>query len=54
MADAVLIMQWISNPDRHQLTPLGAKNADVDQSGDITNMDALLIQKFKLGIIIRF
>ena len=51
MADAVFIMQCISNPDKYKLTAKGEKNADVDDSGDVTNKDALKIQKFKLGII---
>ena len=51
MADAVYIMQSISNPDKYSLSEQGAANADVDKSGDITNMDALRIQKFKLGIV---
>ena len=54
MADAVFIMQTIGNPDKYQLTDKGEKNADVDGSGDITNMDALMIQKLKLGIITKF
>ena len=51
MADAVFIMQTITNPDKYKLTDKGEKNADVDNSGDITNKDALKIQKFKLGLI---
>ncbi|MBR4626295.1 MAG: dockerin type I repeat-containing protein [Ruminococcus sp.] len=51
MADAVLIMQSIGNPDKYTLTPKGEKNADTDESGDITNKDALAIQKYKLDII---
>ena len=51
MADAVFIMQCISNPDTFQFTPQGEKNADVDVSGDITNKDALSIQRFRLGLI---
>ena len=51
MADAVFIMQCISNPDKYMLTDEGEANADVDKSSDITNMDALLIQKFKLGLV---
>ena len=49
MADAVFIMQSITNPDKYKLTAVGEKNADVDHSNDITNKDALEIQKFKLG-----
>ncbi len=51
MADAVFIMQCISNPDKYQLTENGEQNADADASGDITNKDALAIQKYKLNII---
>ena len=51
MADAVLIMQCISNPDKYKFTEQGEKNADVDGSGDVTNNDALKIQRFKLKLI---
>ena len=51
LADAVFIMQCGANPDKYQLTRQGRLNADVDGSGDITNMDALRIQQFKLGLI---
>ena len=51
MADAVIIMQSIANPDVYKLTSQGEFNADTDGSSDITNKDALAIQRFKLGII---
>ena len=54
MADAVFIMQCISNPDKYKLDDKGEKKADVDGSHDITNMDALCIQKRKLGLIQQF
>ncbi len=58
MADAVLIMQSTSNPDKYGLngtdethiTEQGMKNADVN-GGGVTNSDALEIQKFVLGLI---
>ena len=50
MADAVLIMQTIANPDQYKLTDQGEKNADVDGTAGITNKDALAIQKYKLGL----
>ena len=43
MADAVLIMQTLSNPDEYKLTPQGIANADIDGDG-VTAMDALTIQ----------
>ena len=52
MADAVLIMQSISNPDAYQLTPQGSVNADVYQNGSgITGQDAVTIQKYLLQLI---
>lgn len=60
MSDAVLIMQPLSNPDAYGLngshesaiTGQGLKNADCYNTGDeITNNDALAIQKFKLELI---
>ena len=49
LADAVLIMQSIANPDKYKLTEAGKKNADMDGNG-ITNNDALAIQKKLLGL----
>ena len=51
MADAVLIMQSIANPDKYSLSLQGQQNGDVDLSGDITNKDALAIQQYKLNLI---
>ena len=58
LADAVLIMQYSANPDEYGLgkdkgiSEQGAENADVTGGGDgITNLDALTIQKYKLGLI---
>ena len=50
MADAVLIMQTIANPDKYKLTAQGEANGDVDGSAGITNKDALSIQRYKLGL----
>ena len=60
LADAVLIMQSISNPskygiegnDKNRITSKGQKNADCSNTGDgVTNADALAIQKYKLSLI---
>ncbi len=54
MADAVLIMQSISNPGKYgekgtgeqRMTEQGKKNADITGENDgVTNADALAIQK---------
>lgn len=45
VADAVLIMQSLSNGDDYKLSEQGAKNADVNEDGGVTNADALEIQK---------
>ena len=50
MADAVFIMQVISNPDKYRFSDEGLKNADVD-GGGVTNKDALRIQQYKLNLI---
>lgn len=56
MADAVLVMQAVTNPDKYGIgrvegiNLLGAANCDVD-GGGITLSDAMMIQQFKLGII---
>ena len=52
MADAVLIMQSIANPNTYSITAQGKLNGDVYQNGSgITNSDALSIQKYKLQLI---
>ena len=51
MADAVLIMQTLANPDKYKMTEQGRNNADIYGNGDgITNMDALHIQKILLKL----
>ena len=47
LADAVFIMQVLSNPDDFQLTPQGMANADTDGDG-ITVMDAFRIQEMMI------
>ncbi len=58
MADAVLIMQSLSNPDvygtgkKDGITDDGKRNGDVYENGSgITINDAVTIQEYKLGII---
>ena len=60
MADVVLIMQALANPDKyglngsdsHHITKQGIANADVSNKGDgITSADALEIQRYLLGLI---
>jgi len=46
IADAVLILQSLANPDSYKLTQKGKTNADVSSHGDgITAKDALIIQQ---------
>ena len=53
MADAVMIMQSIANPNKYVLTAEGSKNADCSGGNDgVTNKDALAIQRFKLGLLV--
>lgn len=49
MADAVLIMQSLANPDKYQLTAQGSFNADTNDDG-ITVGDAQIIQEILLGL----
>jgi endoglucanase len=60
MADVVLIMQALANPDKyglngsdsHHITKQGIANGDVSNKGDgITNADALAIQQYLLGLV---
>lgn len=54
MADAVRIMQSIANPDEYRIIGKALENADVCDHDGLTNMDALEIQKYTLGIITEF
>ena len=52
VADAVLIMQSLSNPNEYKLSDQGRLNADVvDNGGGITAMDALAIQCIGINLI---
>ncbi len=58
MADAVIIMQYLSNPDTYGagkadgITEQGKLNGDVYEPGSgLTNNDASVIQEYKLGLI---
>ncbi|MDE6426351.1 MAG: glycoside hydrolase family 9 protein [Ruminococcus sp.] len=52
VADAVLIMQSLSNPTAYQLTAEQAVAADVVSKGDgVTTMDALAIQMIDIGLL---
>ncbi|MCM1473638.1 MAG: dockerin type I repeat-containing protein, partial [Muribaculaceae bacterium] len=52
VADAVLIMQVLSNPDEFSLSKEAAELADVVDKGDgITTMDALAIQMVDINLI---
>lgn len=59
LADAVIIMQSIANPNRYglkgsessHLTAAGAKNGDVVGNNGITGADALGIQEYILGLV---
>ena len=61
IADAVLVMQVATNPDKYaqgksevSISAAGETNADVDGKKGLTNSDALLIQQHKLGLIDKF
>lgn len=48
MADAVTIMQWAANPDKHHLTNAAQVIGDVYGNDGLTARDALEIQKYML------
>ncbi|MBR1430318.1 leucine-rich repeat protein [Ruminococcus sp.] len=51
LADAIFIMQVLSNPNRYTITDLGRANADVDKSTvGLTANDALFIQEYLLHL----
>lgn len=55
VADAVLIMQSLSNGDEYKLSEAGESLADVNNRGDgITNGDALAIQMYEAKVISEF
>ena len=52
VADAVLIMQCLSNPNDYKFTEKGKRNADVSNHGDgVTASDALSIQKIGINLL---
>ena len=59
LADVVLIMQSLANPSKYgingsepsHITLQGINNADVIGNDGMTNLDALTIQKYKLGLV---
>lgn len=52
IADATLILQFLTNKDEYELTEQGMRNADCSNPGDgVTGMDALAIQKLDAGQI---
>ena len=52
VADAVLIMQVLSNPSDYKFTEQGQKNADVVGKGDgVTPKDALAIQMIGINLV---
>jgi len=51
LADAIFILQSISNPDRYKLSEQGKRNADVDGTEGVTANDALSIQKYQVHLI---
>lgn len=52
LADAICIMQFVANPDKHGMCEQAMKNSDVTGDNDgVTTKDALVIQKYKLKLI---
>ena len=51
IADAVAVLQYVTNNEKYPLTAQGRKNADIDGTAGITGTDALTIQKIDAGII---
>ena len=54
VADAVAVMQYISNHTKYALTDAGLANADCDGVEGISGNDAIMIQKIDAGIIQSF
>lgn len=54
VADAVAVMQYISNQTKYALTATALANADCDGIAGISGNDAIMIQKMDAGIIKSF
>lgn len=50
VADAVAVLQFISNAEKYPLSDQGRTNADVDGIDGVTGSDAIAIQKIDAGI----
>ncbi|MDE5765357.1 MAG: dockerin type I repeat-containing protein [Ruminococcus sp.] len=51
VADATLLLQYIGNKDKYNLTENGKANADVDGVAGISAVDALTIQMYDAGVV---
>ncbi len=51
IADATLILQYLTNKDEYQLTDKGMINADVGGEIGVTGNDALVLQQYDAGIV---
>lgn len=51
VADAVAVLQYVTNKQKYDLTAQGLRNADTDGVKGITGNDALTIQKIDAGVI---
>lgn len=49
IADAVLIQQFLSNPEKYPISKQGYLNADIVGNDGVTSLDALEIQKLEAG-----
>jgi hypothetical protein len=51
VADAVAVLQYVTNKEKYDLTAQGLRNADTDGEAGITGNDALTIQKIDAGVL---
>lgn len=49
IADAVLIMQFLANPEKYPISSQGYANADINCEDGVTGLDALEIQMIEAG-----
>ncbi|MBR6242293.1 MAG: dockerin type I repeat-containing protein [Ruminococcus sp.] len=49
IADAILILQYLANPEKYPITAQGLLNADIIGNDGVTALDALQIQKLEAG-----
>ena len=51
ISDAVLMMQFLANPEKYPISDKGLKNADCVDSDGLKSLDALAVQMVEAGTL---